>query len=117
RQITIATTRDGAKYVGQPIGPLLRQTRLEQREQLLSGNTDDGMRAYAAIGGSQLSRWHLGVVAPSAEGDAIVGRSIGVVVAGALLFLLGIGVALIFARQVSRSIRELSSAAHALGRG
>jgi len=117
RQITIATTRDAAKYVGQPVGPLLRQTRLEQREQLLSGNTDDGMRAYAAIGGSQLSRWHLAVVAPSAEVDAIVGRSIGVVVAGALLFLLGIGVALIFARQVSRSIRELSSAAHALGRG
>jgi PAS domain S-box-containing protein len=117
RQITIATTRDGAKYVGQLIGPLLRQTRLEQRDQLLSGTTDDGMRVYAAIAGSQLSRWHVAVVAPSAEVDAIVGRSIGVVVAGALLLLLGVGVALIFARQVSRSIRELSSAAHALGRG
>jgi len=117
RQITIATTRDAAKYVGQTVGPLLRQTRLEQRDQLLSGNTEDGTRAYAAIGGSQLSRWHVAVVAPSSEVDTIVGRSIGVVAAGALLLLLGIGVALIFARQVSLSIRELSSAAHALGRG
>src|SRR6266511_3091096 len=117
RRVAIAATRDAAKYVGQPVGPLLRQTRLEQREQLLNGYTEDETRAYAAIGGSQLSRWHVAVVAPSSEVDAIVGRSIGVVAAGALLFLLGIGVALIFARQVSRSIRELSSAAHALGRG
>jgi PAS domain S-box-containing protein len=117
RQIAIATTRDAVKYVGRPVGSLLRQTRMEQREQLLSGNTEDGTRAYAAIGSSQLSRWHLAVVAPSSEVDAIVGRSIGVVAAGALLLLLGVGVALIFARQVSRSIRELSSAAHALGRG
>jgi PAS domain S-box-containing protein len=118
RQITIASTRDAEKYVGNPVGPMLRKTPLQQREQLVSGNSEDGTRVYAAVSPSQLSRWYLALVVPSSEIDAIVGRSIGVVAAAALLLLLvGIGVAVIFARQVSRSIRELSSAAHALGRG
>jgi PAS domain S-box-containing protein len=118
RQITIASTRDAEKYVGRPVGPLLPASSLQRSEQFSSASTKDGTRVYAAISRSQLSRWHLALVVPSSELDAIVGRSIGMVAGGGLLLLLvGIGVALIFARQVSRSIGALSSAAHALGRG
>jgi len=117
RQVTIASTRDAERYVGQPVGPLLGKARLQSGEQLLSGNTEDGTRVYAAISRSQLSRWYLAVTVPASEVDA-VSRSISMVAGGGLLLLLiGIGVALIFARQVSRSIRKLSFAAHALGRG
>jgi PAS domain S-box-containing protein len=116
--MTIASTRDAEKHVGRPVGPLLRKSVLEQDEQFVSGKTEDGTRVYAAISPSQLSRWQLALVVPSSELDAIVGRSITLVSGGALLLLIaGIGTALIFARQVARSIRELSSAAHALGRG
>jgi len=118
RQITIASTRDAEKYVGRPAGPLLPRSSLPQSEQLLTGETADGIRAYAAMSRSQLSHWQLALVVPSSEFEAIKGGSIGMVLGvGLLLLLVGIGVALIFARQVSSSIGALSSAAHALGRG
>jgi PAS domain S-box-containing protein len=117
RQITIASTRDAEKYVGEPVGRLLPKSRLQQSEQLLSGDTEGGTRAYAALSQSQLSRWQLALVVPSSELDAM-GRSVGMVAGGGLLLLLvGIGIALIFVRRVSRSIGKLSSAAHALGGG
>jgi PAS domain S-box-containing protein len=118
RQIAIASTRDAEKYVGQPVGPLLPESSLERGEQFRSGSSKDGTRVYAAISRSQLSHWQLALVVPSSALDAVVGRSIGLVAGGGLLLLLvGVGVALIFARQVSSSISALSSAAHALGRG
>jgi PAS domain S-box-containing protein len=117
RQIAIAGTRDAEKYVGKTVGSLLRKAHLEQGEQLLSGTADDGTRAYAAISPSQLSNWQLALVVPGSELDPIVGRSIRMAAGGLVLLLVGVGVALIFARQVSRSIGGLSSAAHALGRG
>ena len=118
RQITIASTRDAEKYVGRPAGPLLPKFSRQPAEQFVSGETEDGMRAYAAMSRSQLSRWQVALVVPSSELDAIKGSSIGMVLGvGLLLLLMGIGLALIFARQVSNSIGALSAAARALGRG
>jgi PAS domain S-box-containing protein len=118
RQITIASTRDAEKYVGRPAGPLLPKSSLQKTRQFFSGETEDGTHAYAAMSRSQLSNWQLALVVPGSELDAIKDSSIGIVLGvGLLLLLAGIGLALIFARQVSSSISALSSAAHALGRG
>ena len=114
----IASTRHADKYVGRRIDVLLRQAQREPGDELLRGTREDGTRFYAAISSSQLSPWRVAVVVPSSELEAIVGRSVGMLAGGGLLLLLvGSAVALIFARQVSRSIRDLSLAAHALGRG
>jgi PAS domain S-box-containing protein len=118
KQIVIARTRDAAKYVGKPVGPLFRRTNTEAAEQFLSGVTENGMSAYAAISRSHLSGWFVALTVPSSEVNAILYRSLATVGGGGLLLLIiGLCVALIFARQVSSTIGELSSAAHALGRG
>ncbi len=118
KQIVIARTRDAAKYAGKTVGPLLQQTNTQAAEQFLSGTTDNRMSAYAAISRSHLSGWFVALTVPSSEVNAILYRSLAMVGGGGLLLvLIGLCVALIFARQVSSSIRELSFAAHDLGRG
>ena len=116
--ITIANTRDAAKYLGKPVGELLQQTRVEASEQFLSGISRDQIRAYAAISRSHVSNWFVALTVPSAEVNAILYRSLATLGAGGLLLMLiGLGAALIFARRVAYSIGELAAAAHRLGSG
>jgi len=117
KRIIIARSRDGEKFVGQPVGPLLAKTRTLADEQFLSGDTEDGVNAYAAISRSQRTDWFVALAVPSSEMNAILYRSIATAGAGGLLLLLlGVGVAVIFARQASQSLARLATAAHALGR-
>ncbi|HEX7229256.1 MAG TPA: ATP-binding protein, partial [Candidatus Binatia bacterium] len=107
-----------AKYVGKPVGPLLRQARIAPSEQFLSGISSDQIRAYAAISRSHVSNWFVALTVPSAEVNAILYRSLAILGAGGLLLLLiGLAAAFIFARRVAYSIGELAGAAHRLGRG
>ena len=116
--ITIARTRDAAKYVAKPVGQLLQQTGIERSEQFLSGISAEQIRAYAAISRSHVSNWFVALTVPSAEVNAILYRSLATLGAGGLLLMLiGLGAALIFARRVAYSIGELAAAAHRLGRG
>ena len=116
--IIIAQTRDAAKYIGKPVGPLLQQTGVEASEQFLSGISADQIRAYAAISRSHVSNWFVALTVPSAEVNAILYRSLATLGGGGLLLMLiGLGAALIFARRVAFSIGELAAAAHRLGRG
>jgi two-component system cell cycle sensor histidine kinase/response regulator CckA len=116
--ITIARTRDAAKYLGKAVGPLLQQTGIERSEQFVSGTSADQTRAYAAISRSHVSNWFVALTVPSAEVNAILYRSLATLGAGGLLLMLiGLGAALIFARRVAYSIGELAAAAHRLGRG
>ena len=116
--ITIARTRDAAKYVAKPVGQLLQQTGIERSEQFLSGMSAEQIRAYAAISRSHVSNWFVALTVPSAEVNAILYRSLATLGAGGLLLMLiGLGAALIFARRVAYSIGELAAAAHRLGRG
>ena len=116
--ITVARTRDAAKYLGKAVGPLLQQTGIERSEQFVSGTSADQTRAYAAISRSHVSNWFVALTVPSAEVNAILYRSLATLGAGGLLLMLiGLGAALIFARRVAYSIGELADAAHRLGRG
>jgi PAS domain S-box-containing protein len=118
KRIIIARTREAKKYIGRPVGPLLKKTNTLASEQFLDGVTQDGVSAYAAISRSQRSGWFVALTVPSAEMNAILYGSVATVgVGGVLLLLLGLGVAVAFARQASRSIAALSTAAHVLGRG
>lgn len=118
RKVVIARTRDAEKHAGQSVEPLLAKINPQAAEQYLGGESPDGHAVYAAINRSQLSGWYLALVVPSSELNAILRRSVGILMGGGLFLLfLGIGVALLFARQLSRSIARLSAAAHAVGRG
>jgi PAS domain S-box-containing protein len=118
KHIIIARSRDANKYLGTKVGPLLAQTNVLGGEQFLRGDTSSGASAYAAVSRSQLTPWFFALTVPSSEVNAILYRSLATVGGGGLLLLLtGLGVALIFARQAAHSIRELTVAAHDLGRG
>jgi PAS domain S-box-containing protein len=116
--IAIANTRDTAKYIGKPVGPLLQQARTTPSEQFLSGISSDQTRAYAAISRSHVSNWFVALTVPSAEVNAILYRSLATLGAGGLLLMLiGLGAAFVIARRVAYSIGELAGAAHRLGHG
>ena len=118
KRVIIARTREANKYIGHPVGRLLAKTNLLLSEQFLSGVTQEGVRANAAVSRSQRSGWFVALTVPSSEMNAILYSSVATVgVGGLLLLLLGLGVAVAFARQAAWSIADLSTAAHALGRG
>jgi len=116
--IIIGRTRDAKQFIGTPVGPLLRTANVLAREQFLHGTRRDGTDAYAAISRLQLAGWFVALIVPSSEINAILYSSLATVGGGGLMMLLiGLGVAVIFARRASRSIGELAGAAHDLGRG
>ena len=118
KRVIIARTRESKKYIGHPVGRFLAKANMLLSEQFLSGVTEGGVSAYAAISRSQRSGWFVALTVPSSEMNAILYGSVATVgVGGLLLLLLGLGVAVAFARQAARSIADLSTAAHALGRG
>jgi PAS domain S-box-containing protein len=115
---TIGRTRDANEYIGKPVGPLLRQTNLLVNEQFLRGVTRDGIDAYAVISRLPLSGWFVALIVPSSEINALLYGSLASVAGGGLvLLLIGLAVALVFARRATYSIAQLSTAAHDLGRG
>ena len=118
KQLVIARSREARQYAGTAVGPLLKQTNHLVDDQFLHGVSDQGNRAYAAVSRSQLTGWFFALSVPSSEFNAILYRSLATVGGGGFLLLfVGLGVALVFARQASKSINEFSSAAHDLGRG
>ena len=118
KQIIVARSRDAKKFIGTPVGPLLRKTNVLAGEQFLRGSGSEGASTYAVVSRLQVTGWFFALTVPRSELNAILYRSLATVGGGGLLLLLsGLGVALLFARRASRSITELSSAAHDLGRG
>lgn len=118
RRVVIARTHDANKFIGRPVGHLLAKTNTLANEQFLSGVSEEGVSAYAAISRSWRSGWFVALTVPSSEMNAVLYGSVATVgVGGLVLLLLGLGVAVAFARQAARSIADLSTAAHALGRG
>ncbi len=117
-RVIIARTRESNKYIGHPVGRFLAKANTLLSEQFLSGVTEGGVSAYAAISRSQRSGWFVALTVPSSEMNAILYGSVATVgIGGLLLLLLGLGVAVAFARQAARSIADLSTTAHVLGRG
>jgi PAS domain S-box-containing protein len=118
KRVIVAHTREPEKFVGRSVGSLLGQANLQENDQFLNGLSSSGMRADAAVSRSPLSGWFVALTVPAAELNAIMYRSLAILGGGGLLLLsCGLFVALIFARQVSKSIGDLSGAAHNLGRG
>ncbi len=118
KQIIVARSQDAKKFIGTPVGPLLRKTNVLAGEQFLRGVGTEGVSSYAAVSRLRVTGWFFALTVPSSELNAILYRSLATVGGGGLLLLLsGLGVALLFARRASQSIAELAVAAHDLGRG
>ena len=114
----IVATSPGADLIGQPVGPPLAKTEPLANEQFFRGVTNDGMNVHAAISRLKRAGWFVALAVPSSEMNAILYASLATVGVGGLsLLLLGVGMAMFFARQAARSIASLSTAVHALGRG
>ena len=118
KQIVVARSREANKFVGTPVGPLLKQTNVLAGEQFLHGETDEKISAYAVISRSPLTGWFFALIVPSSEINAILYRSLAMVGGGGLALLFsGLGIGLLLAHRASKSIKELSTAAKGLGRG
>jgi PAS domain S-box-containing protein len=118
QRVIITRSHEANKFVGQPVGPLLAKTNAHANEQFLSGVTDDGVNAHAAISRLKRAGWFVALAVPNSEMNAILYASVATMgVGGLLLLLFGVGVATMFARQAGRSIASLSTAVHALARG
>lgn len=118
KQIIVSRSRQAQKFIGAPVGPLLRETDVAGGEQFLRGLDDGGTSAFAAVSRLRAADWFFALTVPSSELNAILYSSLASVGGGGLLFLAsGLGVALLFARRASRAITDLSRAAHDLGRG
>ncbi len=118
KRTVIARSRDAQKAVGAPANALLARADLFSGEQWVRGAGPSGADADAAVSRLNRSGWYMALIVPSAEVNAILYRSIATVGGGGLLLLIaGLGLALLFARRVSHSIRDLSVAARDLGRG
>ncbi|MGH7875469.1 MAG: ATP-binding protein [Candidatus Binatia bacterium] len=118
QRVIVAHTHEPEKFVGHAVGSLLSQANFQENDQFLSGTSSSGVRADAAISRSPVSGWLVALTVPASELNAIMYRSLAMLGGGGLLLLSsGLFVALIFARQVSKSIGDLSGAAHNLGRG
>ncbi len=118
QRVIVAHTHEPEKFVGHSVGSLLSQANLQENDQFVSGTSSSGVRANAAISRSPVSGWLVALTVPASDLNAIMYRSLAMLGGGGLLLLSsGLFVALIFARQVSKSIGDLSGAAHDLGRG
>lgn len=117
KRVIIATS-PVADFIGQPVGAPLAKTAPLANEQFFSGVTNDGVNVYAAVSRLRRAGWFIALAVPSSEMNAILYTSLATVgVGGLALLLLGVGMAMFFARQAARSIASLSTAVRALGRG
>jgi len=118
KRTVIARSRDAQDHIGAPVSALLTQANLFSGEQWVRGAGPGGADADAAVSRLNRAGWYMALIVPSAEVNAILYRSIATVGGGGLMLLIvGLGLALLFARRVSDSIRDLSVAARDLGRG
>jgi len=118
KRTVITRAPDAQKHIGGPVSALLAQANLFSGEQWVRGVGPDGADADAAVSRLNRAGWYMALIVPSAEVNAILYRSIATVGGGGLMLLIvGLGLALVFARRVSNSIRDLSVAARDLGRG
>ena len=118
KRTVITRSPDAQKYIGAPVNALLARANLLSGEQWVRGIGPGGADADAAVSRLNRAGWYMALTVPSAEVNAILYRSIATVGGGGLMLLIvGLGLALVFARRVSNSIYDLSVAAHDLGRG
>ncbi|MFC5549418.1 ATP-binding protein [Massilia aerilata] len=118
RGITIARSRNAARFVGTPVRPELRAASQASLSGVLRHPTREGVEVYDVFVRSELTGWTVAIGVPVAEIES-ASRLAAWSAAMALLAVLGgaVGIAFLFGRRIDKSLRSATLAAHALARG
>jgi len=111
----VARTAAPEQTVGKPVAPMLQQPG---REDVVTGRTVEGLRAYSAVTTSPRSGWSVALMVPADSVRGPLWRSIAYAIGAGLISLLsGVWLASIFAQRLANPVLALSASAKALGEG
>ena len=114
----VARNREVEKYFGKLATPILTAKSSETIEGWWPGAPYGAAPTYAAHRRSEFSGWTVVIGVPRAKINAPLRQALGVIVGGIVLFLLAaLGLATVFGRRITSSIRALAEGAKALGTG
>ena len=117
-RVIIARTVNESQFLGQPASERLLQASARSSEGWYRGFTKEGTHTYSAFTRSVSTGLTVALGAPAAAIDAPLQRSLwGVVAAGGLMLGLGVGLAVVFARRLTRPIGALAAAARDVAHG
>ncbi|QQP93407.1 PAS domain S-box protein (plasmid) [Skermanella sp. TT6] len=116
--ILIGRSHRAEEFVGTRLRDDLWARMRDLPEGIQSAETLDGVPSLQAYKRSQVSGWLVGVSVPESLVAAPWRRTLALFAGGgALLFLIGLGVALLVGRRLARQIADLAGSAKALGAG
>jgi PAS domain S-box-containing protein len=114
----VARNRDAAKYIGQPVAPVVREQLSRRDEGIFEGRTSDGIESVACFTRSSTYGWSVVIGMPLKVLHLELARRLGLVfVAGVLLLLAGWWLASFMARRIAEPVQALVAPALAIGRG
>ena len=117
-QIVVARTRLAERFVGQSANPAMRLRIRDSAEGMAETPDLEGILMSNSFSRSATSGWTVTIGVPTAILVAEIWRWLWWTLAGTtLLSLTGIGLALLIARRIARSIQGLIAPVLALGRG
>jgi signal transduction histidine kinase/ActR/RegA family two-component response regulator len=118
KRAIIARTRGEEQFVGQPASARLLEASARASEGWYRGFTKEGTSTYSAFSRSPHTGLTVALGVPAALIEAPLERSLWRIAgAGVLVLVLGIAVAIFFARRIAGPITALSVAAQDIGRG
>jgi PAS domain S-box-containing protein len=114
----VARNRDAAKYIGQPVAPVVREQLSRRDEGIFDGRTADGIDTVACFTRSSTYGWSVVIGMPLKVLHLELARRLGLVFgAGVLLLLAGWWLASFMARRIAEPVQALVAPALAIGRG
>ncbi|MBI4269576.1 MAG: PAS domain S-box protein [Candidatus Rokubacteria bacterium] len=116
--VIVARSLAPEQFVGGRVSGPLAARLAGSDETLWDGRTLEGEDVRAAVRRSGVSGWAVVVTVPSAVVQAPVSRALGYLsLAGLVVVLGGLGLAIVVGRRIAAPITALADAAGALGRG
>ena len=118
KRVIIARTRGEEQFVGQPASARLLAASARASEGWYRGLTKEGTSTYSAFSRSPRTGLTVALGVPAALIEAPLARSLWRIAgSGVLVLVLGVAVAIFFARRIAGPITALSVAAQDIGRG
>ncbi|MBI3446803.1 MAG: GAF domain-containing protein [Magnetospirillum sp.] len=114
----VARTWEPEKYVGLKAGPVFLDAITSSTRGLIDAATLEGIHVLAAFSRSELYGWAVAVAVPKQILEAELRRTLWInLAAGAILLLLGLGLARWISRSITAPVQALIASAEAIGHG
>jgi len=118
QRVIVARTRNEQQFLGQPASERLLEASARASEGWYRGLTKEGTHTYSAFSRSPATGLTVALGAPADTIDSPLRRSLWRIAgAGALMLVLGVGLAVAFAQRLTRPITGLARAARDVGHG